>query len=368
MASAEFAGGVQGLLDAVLADTPAPYLPANPQNVSAFNNSFFPGERCVPDMIPSVADYLSAIEFAGILLLCLGMVALISVFVLFADCVSHVLQHGLPQAKSSTILVISVYPIVAVAIMIASICPRAQLISEATTQLAFTTAWYNFFCLLLDYSGGKSAILNSSHNSSQNQILTPRVPPLCCFWCCMPRQIDVKPQSLAFMRCLVVQLPVVQGLIYLTLMVVAAESLSVSAAQHTLYAAPVMFISIFSALWGMGMLARFLGPGHLQGYFVPQKMISLQFVLIFSKLQGLGIRVAAWAGAFPCHPSLPPTVFANLVYNTLMMTEMVVLMVIAWRLYKRPLPADKSAHFACEEPPTSKLPSISSVISERVRS
>lgn len=53
-------------------------------------------------------------------------------------------------------------------------------------------------------------------------------------------------------RCLVLQLPIVQGLIYLTLLVVASESQSLSSAQHTLYATPVMFISIFTALWGMG--------------------------------------------------------------------------------------------------------------------
>jgi len=82
--------------------------------------------------------------------------------------------------------------VVALAVLTASICPRAQLIAEATTQLAFTTAWYNFFCLLLDYSGGKSALL-SYHQSGHSQVgvLTPRVPPLCCFWCCMPPKLSI---------------------------------------------------------------------------------------------------------------------------------------------------------------------------------
>lgn len=69
------------------------------------------------------------------------------------------------------------------------------------------------------------------------------------------------------------------------------------------------------ALLFAGMFARFLGPGMLQGYFLPQKMFSLQFVLIFSKLQGLGVRLATWAGAFPCHPYLPPPVFASRKFN-----------------------------------------------------
>jgi hypothetical protein len=59
-------------------------------------------------------------------------------------------------------------------------------------------------------------------------------------------------------RCLVLQLPIVQGLIYLTLLVVASESQSLSSAQHTLYATPVMFISIFTALWGMGQFSSFI--------------------------------------------------------------------------------------------------------------
>ncbi|XP_059476311.1 organic solute transporter alpha-like protein [Neocloeon triangulifer] len=358
---------MSGLLGAVLSDTPIPYV-AGP-NVLAANASnatiLLASGECIPDMIPSVPEYLSAIDFGGVLILCLGLVATVCIFVLFGDCVAHILRHGLPRAKSSTILVISVYPMVAVAVMIASICPRAQLVAEATTQLAFTTSWYNFFCLLLDYSGGKTAILSSQ--KPQSLTLTPRVPPLCCFWCCMPQKVTINSRTLAFMRCLVLQLPVVQGLIYLVLLVMAAESLSVASAQHALYAAPVMFVSIFTALWGMGMFARFLGPGLLEGFFVKHKMLSLQFVLIFSKLQGLGIRIAGWAGLFPCHPALPPTVFANLVYNTLMMTELVVLMVIAWRLYKRPLPL-KLAALPYESQPASKMPSISSVVSERARS
>jgi hypothetical protein len=53
-------------------------------------------------------------------------------------------------------------------------------------------------------------------------------------------------------RCVVLQLPIVQGLIYLVLLVVASETQSLNAAQYSVYAAPVMFVSIFTALWGMG--------------------------------------------------------------------------------------------------------------------
>jgi len=52
-----------------------------------------------------------AVDFGGVLLLCLGIVATLSIFLLFGDCVAHVLRHGIPRAKSSTILVISVYPV-----------------------------------------------------------------------------------------------------------------------------------------------------------------------------------------------------------------------------------------------------------------
>lgn len=45
------------------------------------------------------------------MLLCLGIVATVSIFLLYGDCVAHVLRHGIPRAKSSTILVISVYPV-----------------------------------------------------------------------------------------------------------------------------------------------------------------------------------------------------------------------------------------------------------------
>jgi hypothetical protein len=45
------------------------------------------------------------------MLLCLGIVAAVSIFLLYGDCVAHVLRHGIPRAKSSTILVISVYPV-----------------------------------------------------------------------------------------------------------------------------------------------------------------------------------------------------------------------------------------------------------------
>ncbi|KAF4522598.1 hypothetical protein B566_EDAN003578 [Ephemera danica] len=350
---------VSGLFNSLLTDSsiiaPAWALDNSSSNAVVVQSTA--GQECGITIVPSVPEYLSAVSLGGQLLLALALGATLFIIVLYADTLRHVIRYTPSKTKTPSVCVLSVYPIVALATLCAAIVPRAQLLVEALTQAAFTAAWYQFFCLLLAYCGGESALL-----AAKPEELTPRVPPLCCFWVCMPRQIEITKRNLRRIRMTILQLPFVQCLLYFALLVAWAEQQTLAAAQQVIYVQPLMFVSIFTGLWGMGMMLRMLAPRVLEGYHLPQKMFVLQFVLILSKLQGLAVRIVGWAGALPCRPPLPPAVFGNLIYNTLIMTEMVILQFIAWRLYKRPLPKSPSAHQDLTDIIAQKLPSISAIV------
>nr|CAD7429596.1 unnamed protein product [Timema monikensis] len=138
------------------------------------------------------------------------------------------------------------------------------------------------------------------------------------------------------LRMLILQLPVVQGLVYMILMVMWAEEESLYQVNY-MYLQPVVVLSILFGIWGISMtikmLAEVLKDHHMQG-----KFLVLQFVLLLAKMQGLVFRILVWASLLPCRPPITPTVYANLIYNSLMLAEMVILGIVARLLYRKELP------------------------------
>nr|CAD7598513.1 unnamed protein product [Timema genevievae] len=111
------------------------------------------------------------------------------------------------------------------------------------------------------------------------------------------------------LRMLILQLPVVQGMVYMILMVMWAEEESLYQVNY-MYLQPVVVLSILFGIWGISMtikmLAEVLKDHHMQG-----KFLVLQFVLLLAKMQGLVFRILVWASLLPCRPPITPTVYAN---------------------------------------------------------
>ncbi|KAG8307947.1 hypothetical protein J6590_006925 [Homalodisca vitripennis] len=245
--------------------------------------------------------------------------------------------------------------VVALATYCATVVPRAQLLAEAITQGMFMVAMYQLFCLMVAYCGGEAELIRKVKPMS----LSPRVGPCCCWpcCCCLPL-LHIDKDRVRWLRVLVLQLPVVQGLVYMVLLVMWAEEQSLYQVNY-MYLQPLVIISILCGVWGIIMTMKMLTE-VLQGYHVQGKFIVLQLVLILAKLQGVWARLFVWFGWLPCKPPITPTVYANLAYNSLMLWEMVLLCLCARHLYKRSLPE--------QQPPTqhSSLPQQIHTINQKI--
>ncbi|KAK9731226.1 Organic solute transporter Ostalpha [Popillia japonica] len=286
-----------------------------------------------PKDIPSSSEYLSAINIYGITLFSLGALAVLVILFMFLDTLKYIMKHSSPRVKTYSAFVIGVYPIVALSTYVAILVPRAHLLAEAITQGTFMAAMYQLFCLFVAYCGGEAELIRKVKPDSLN----PRVGPCCCLpcCCCLP-SLSINKNRVRYLRLLVLQLPVVQGLVYATLLVLWAERESLYQVNY-MYFQPLIIMSILFGVWGMTMTINLL-KDVLDKHSMQGKFLVLQLVLLFAKLQALLTRIAVWVGLMPCKPPITPMVYGNLVHNTLMLAEMVLLSFIARKLYKKVLP------------------------------
>nr|CAD7398841.1 unnamed protein product [Timema cristinae] len=303
-------------------------LDLNGSSPDIINASIF----CSIDSVPSIHEYYKAINVAGITLFTMGGAAVVLILLLYVDTLRHIMRNAPPLVKTHSAFVLSVYPVVAMATYCAIIVPRAQLLAEAVTQGVFMASLYQLFCLLVAYCGGEAELIRRVKPNSLNL----RVGPCCCWPCCCLPQVTVNKEHVRKLRMLILQLPVVQGLVYMILMVMWAEEESLYQVNY-MYLQPVVVLSILFGIWGISMtikmLAEVLKDHHMQG-----KFLVLQFVLLLAKMQGLVFRILVWASLLPCRPPITPTVYANLIYNSLMLAEMVILGIVARLLYRKELP------------------------------
>ncbi|XP_044254197.1 organic solute transporter alpha-like protein [Tribolium madens] len=296
---------------------------------------FFNKNRtCALMDIPSIPEYLSATNVYGVTLVTLGTLAVVLVLVMFIDTLRYIIKNSSSRVKTYSAFVIGVYPVVALVTYFAILVPRAHLLSEAITQGAFMAGMYQLFCLFVAYCGGEAELIRKVKPGSLNL----RVMPCCCWPCCffLP-PIEVTKNTIQRLRLLVLQLPVVQGLVYLVLLVMWAERESLYQVNY-MYLQPVIIISILFGVWGMAMTINLLKGFLGDEYLMPPKFIVLQLVLVLAKMQGAATRGLVWIDILPCRPPITPTVYANLIHNTLMLAEMVLLQFAARKLYKRILP------------------------------
>ncbi|XP_069669499.1 organic solute transporter alpha-like protein [Periplaneta americana] len=287
---------------------------------------------CHGDAVPSMQEYYKAMNVLGVTLFAAGGAAVLLTLLLYADTLRHIMRRSPPLVKAHSAFVLSVYPVVALASYCAVVVPRAQLLAEAVTQGAFTAALYQLFCLLVAYCGGEAELIRRAKPGT----LSAQVAPCCCYPCCRLPPLTLNKLNLRRLRLLVLQLPLVQGLVYLALLVTWAEEDSLYQVNYV-YVQPLIILSILLGVWGMSMAIKVLAE-VLQPHRPQAKFLVLQAVLLLAKFQALAARIVVWSGLVACRPPITPAVYTNLIYNSAMLGEMVVLAVVARLLYKQELP------------------------------
>lgn len=288
---------------------------------------------CNPYVVPSVAEYFAAFNVLGLWLFSLGGVAVFITVALFADTIRSIIRTAPINTRSHAAFVVSVYPVVAIVTFCATLVPRAQVITEAVSQGMFMCSMYQLFCLIVSYGGGETGLVKKLQPAQ----ISLQVAPCCCWSCCSFLPVyPLTKERLKILRALVVQLPVVQAFSYIAMLVMWSDDQKLYPLNYNYYQ-PVVVTSILLGIWGMVMLVRVSQEG-LKEYFVQGKFIVLQLVLLLTKFQGLAARTLAMGNLFPCRSNITPTVYTNLIYNSALLWEMVLLAGFARLLYQKPVP------------------------------
>jgi len=223
----------------------------------------------------------------------------------------------------------SVYPIASLCSLVALALPRAQLLSDAVTQISLTIGLYRHYLLLIDV--GRREV-------NKSPALKLRVGPCCC-WPCLPfPDLDMNPTNMSWIQILVLQLPIVQTLIYIVSLIMEAED-ALLVSRYAVFLQPLVVASILLGLYGLTITLKSLEEVN-PGSNLKHKAAVIQMVLMFSKLQGFIVKSLPKTGLFPCNPPITPQTYANFTYNALMLIEMLLLCYVARLVYRDSSDAD----------------------------
>ncbi|XP_011263634.1 organic solute transporter alpha-like protein [Camponotus floridanus] len=279
---------------------------------------------CDTNYVPSAIELVESLNAFGTGLLSVGSIfSVLTIYFAVDACHNIVYQKDSKFYKGNAIVILSVYPVASVCSLMAIAIPRGQLLSEAITQIFITISFYRLYLLLLDI--GRRRI-------SETPVLMLRVGPCCC-WPCLPfPNLQMTDANLSWLRILILQLPIVQGLLYLILLFMATEE-STLPTQYGIYLQPVMVISILLGIYSLTITTKTLHTTIPEANLHFKALVS-QLLLLFSKLQAaVIIKGLPATGIFPCNLPLTPTIYANVTYNSLMLFEMLLLCYAARHVY-----------------------------------
>ncbi|KAL2723796.1 organic solute transporter alpha-like protein 3 [Vespula maculifrons] len=278
---------------------------------------------CDSNYVPSAIEHIESLGTFAIVLVCIGAIFSIVTLYLAMDATYNVLsQKETGLYKSNVISIFSIYPIASICSLIVIAIPRAQLLSETVTQVFLTVSFYRLYLLLIDV--GRRKITKAPS-------LMLKVGPCCC-WPCLPfPNLDMIDSRLTWIRLIILQLPVIQGLLYFIMLIMALDEQN-TLPMYSEWLQPFLVISILFALYGLTITTKSLHAVAPEAKLNFKTMVC-QMVLMFSKAQAAIIKILIYTGVFPCRPPLSPKIYANVTQNTLMLIEMLLLCVAARYLY-----------------------------------
>ncbi|CAH2248076.1 jg12758 [Pararge aegeria aegeria] len=276
---------------------------------------------------PDFASYFAVLKGNAWVIWSCGMLVLLMLCVLYIVTLRSALRYW-KESCSSVAVVLAVYPVVAAAGLVSTVLPRVRILSEAVAQEAVMIAMYHFYFLIIAECGGTNQLVRKSEESH----LETRVLPCCCWPCCVLPRPRVQQKSLTWLRYLVLQMPVIQGILYLIVLVLWAEDMMLYL-NSFIYIQPFIAVSILSGVWGIIMCVR---AAEATGAKPRPRFLALQLALLIVKLQCGFAKVLPDLVTLPCIMALHPSVFVNLIQNIVMVLEMLLLSILAWRLYRVP--------------------------------
>ncbi|CAH0727088.1 unnamed protein product, partial [Brenthis ino] len=276
---------------------------------------------------PDFTSYLAVLKSNAWIIWSCGLVVLLTLCLLYIITLRSALRYW-KESGISVAIVLAVYPVVAATALLTVVLPRVRILSEAIAQEAVMVAMYHLYFVILAECGGTNQLIRRSEGSQ----METRVLPCCCWPCCILPRPQIQKKSLTWLRYLVLQMPIIQAILYLIVLILWAEDMMLYV-NSFIYIQPFIVVSILSGVWGIIMCVQ---AAETAGATPRPRFLALQLVLLIVKLQYGIAKILPELITVPCILALHPTVFVNMIQNIIMMLEMLLLSIVAWRLYSRP--------------------------------
>ncbi|XP_058448010.1 organic solute transporter alpha-like protein [Malaya genurostris] len=285
--------------------------------------------RTCPSELPTVIEYISGLNTILTVIIAITIVLSIATFTVCVRAVSAVLRKTPKRFKTKTIILLIIYPVVTALAIVSILIPKSYFICDTVSHIYFMICAYVFYSLSIDYVGGEESFIKSSDSETFNA----RTPPLCCCLLFLKRS-SVTKNRLLFTRLLILQLPIVQSVLFLGLNIVFVEDI-IHFNQTILYFVPFIVISIIIGVWGLNITVRMISQFHTE-LNIMAKYVVLQSVLILCKVQPLVIMVIVSYITPTCDFPLVLQVQKNAVFQMCLCAEMLLISLWASHLYKVP--------------------------------
>ncbi|GAB0090720.1 Organic solute transporter alpha-like protein [Sergentomyia squamirostris] len=301
----------------------------NNTTVEDFEAMLSDADGCSNDVIPSFYEYISAMTPMLMGLTALGgFLFLLTVFIYYRN-LNNLVRRTPKEFLARTLLLCAIYQIVSAVAFVSILVPRAILLCDTVAHLTFAFCTYQLIGLFIDYTAGETNYIKQANRDAYSL----RTPPCCCCCCCLHARPPTKSTFL-LVRTLVLQFPIVQGVLFITLNVLYVENYKLYS-QVFFYFLPFIITSILLCIWGLNVIVRMMAPCFPELRIRP-KYFALQFVLMMTKIQPAIGSVIVANMDFPCWYPLTPSLYKNIIVQVVILTQMVILSVWSQKLYRSP--------------------------------
>ncbi|XP_078671949.1 organic solute transporter subunit alpha-like isoform X1 [Branchiostoma floridae x Branchiostoma belcheri] len=279
-------------------------------------------------------------------------------------------RYSSAPRRTKILLILAIYPVIAVTCLTTLLAPRTTLINEFALNTALAVGVYQLPLLVTDYMGGAGRMVKTLSAIP----VALNMPPCCCC-VCIPRKTLTR-RLLRKMKLLVLQGVFVRPLFtYIAAVMYSDDRHTPGMTTSPLFVlcGVVLILSFLCALNGLVFFVRAADP------YVPQAMLKGKLVcvvlpLVLVTVQKNIIVALSSAGVAVCTPPFTSVSRGNILYAYVLIVEMFLLSFLARALYHRPdvpfpPPAateDKAVQCAAPEPRRLRTAKSLPVVTEEV--
>ncbi|XP_066282110.1 organic solute transporter subunit alpha-like [Branchiostoma lanceolatum] len=241
-------------------------------------------------------------------------------------------RYSSAPRRTKILLILFIYPVIAVTCMTTLLAPRTTLINEFALNIVLAVGVYQLPLLVTDYMGGAARMVKTLSAIP----VALNMPPCCCC-VCIPRRTLTR-RLLRRMKLLVLQGIFVRPVFtYIAAVLYTDDRHTPGTASSPIFVlcAVVLILSFLCSLYGLVFFVRAADP------YVPQAMLKGKLVcvvlpLVLVTVQKNIIVALSSAGIAICTAPFTSMSRGNILYAYVLIVEMFLLSLLARALYRRP--------------------------------